>query len=308
MHVAVAGGHSKGAPGASHYIDEYTEDRKVASALIDELKARGCAVTSCSNEIGNQSGELAEECRLANGSGADLFVAIHFNAASVTGGTRGTEVWHYSTSGAGKGYAASVSAKLASALGLPNRGAKATDSLYVLRHTTMPAILVEVCFVDAKGDVDAYRSLGYQKVAAAIADAICGTSEGAVADTPAPSQPAASQPSAGTVTVDGWWGVKTTLALQRHYQTGYYDGIVSNQDSAQKPYLERCDLGSWDFAGSGNGSNLISAMQADFGAKVDGFAGPSTVKAIQRRLGVTVDGYCGVNTVTALQNWINGGF
>lgn len=303
MHVAVAGGHSKGAPGASHYIDEYTEDRKVAAALIDELKARGCAVTSCSNEIGNQSGELAEECRLANGSGADLFVAVHFNAASVTGGTRGTEVWHYSTSSAGKGYAASVSAKLASALGLPNRGAKATDGLYVLKHTTMPAILVEVCFVDAKGDVDAYRSLGYQGVAAAIADAICGTSSGAVVDTPAPSQP-----TAGTVTVDGWWGVNTTLALQRHYQTGYYDGIVSNQDAAQKPYLERCDLGSWDFAGSGRGSNLISAMQADFGAKVDGFAGPSTVKAIQRRLGVTVDGYCGVNTVTALQNWINGGF
>ena len=49
MHIAVAGGHSKGAPGASHFIDEYKEDRKVASALVEELKARGCSVTSCSN-------------------------------------------------------------------------------------------------------------------------------------------------------------------------------------------------------------------------------------------------------------------
>lgn len=120
------------------------------------------------------------------------------------------------------------------------------------------------------------------------------------------SKPSASQ-SAGTVSVDGWWGVDTTKALQRHYGTPC-DGIVSNQDANQKKYLERCDTGSWHFYGSGKGSNLISAIQKDFGATVDGYAGKNTVKAMQKRLGVTVDGYCGVNTVKALQKWINSGF
>lgn len=121
-----------------------------------------------------------------------------------------------------------------------------------------------------------------------------------------PGKPATSSPvSGGRVTVDGWWGVKTTIALQKIFRTGYYDGIVSNQDPAQKIYLLRADSGSWDFAGMGNGSDLIGAMQRKVGVKDDGFMGPTTIKAWQRFLGVTVDGYMGVNTVTALQNWIN---
>lgn len=123
----------------------------------------------------------------------------------------------------------------------------------------------------------------------------------------APQSVPSTPQSGGTVAVDGWWGVNTTKALQAHYGTPY-DGIVSNQDAAQKPYLLRCDSGSWQFGGNGRGSNLIAAMQADFGANADGFAGPATIRAIQKRLGVTVDGYCGVNTVSALQKWINNGF
>lgn len=182
MKIAVAGGHSKAAPGAGHFIDEYTEDRKVAAALIGEIRNRGHIAYDCSNEKTTQSAELKEECRLANNSGADLFIAIHFNAASVTNSSRGTEVWFYSTSSAGSSYAIKTSQALASKLGLPNRGAKATKNLYVLRNTQMTAILVEVCFVDAKADADAYKRLGAQGVASAIADAIVGAK--------APSDPA----------------------------------------------------------------------------------------------------------------------
>lgn len=303
MKIAVAGGHSAKARGAVGYIDEYTEDRKVKNALIQELKNRGHSVVDCSNEKGTQSAELAEEVRLANASGASLFVAIHFNAASTTSGTRGSECWYYSGSNSGKAYAERVAAKLASSLGLKNRGAKATTSLYVLRKTSMTAILPEVCFVDAQGDVNAYHKLGAQGVAAAIADAICNTNTGVTSSntsTSAPSTPT----SGGKVSVDGWWGKNTTTALQRIYGTPV-DGIVSNQDPAQKKYLLRADSGSWDFAGKGNGSNLIGAMQRTVGVKDDGFMGKETVKAWQKKLGVTVDGYMGVNTVKALQNWIN---
>ena len=83
------------------------------------------------------------------------------------------------------------------------------------------------------------------------------------------------------------------------------DGIVSNQDPAQKKYLLRADSGSWDFAGSGNGSNLIGAMQNYVGVKDDGFMGPNTIRAWQKILGVAVDGYMGADTVSALQRWAN---
>lgn len=188
MKIAVAGGHSKKCPGASKYIDEYTEDRKVKDALITELKNRGHSVVDCSNEKTTQSSELAEEVRLANASGASLFVAIHFNA----GGGTGSECWYYSGSSAGKTYSERVASKLASKLGLRNRGAKATTSLYVLRHTSMTAILPEVCFVDTQADANAYNKVGYKAVAAAIADGICNTNSGVTSTATTTSDPARS--------------------------------------------------------------------------------------------------------------------
>lgn len=296
MKIAVAGGHSKAAQGAVGHLNEYTEDRKVKNALIRELKNRGHSVVDCSNEKTTQNAELAEEVRLANASGAKLFIAIHFNA----GGGTGSECWYYSGSSTGKAYSERVASKMASALGLRNRGAKATKSLYVLRKTSMTAILPEVCFVDAKADANAYNKIGANAVAAAIADAVCNTNTGVTSSTSASS----GSTSGGKVSVDGWWGKNTTTALQRIYGTPV-DGIVSNQDPAQKKYLLRADSGSWDFAGQGNGSNLIGAMQRAVGVKDDGFMGKNTIIAWQKKLGVTADGYMGVNTVTALQSWIN---
>lgn len=161
MHIAIAGGHSAYARGASGYLDEYDCDRAFVAQLIPAFESQGWYVTDCSNDADSVNGELAEECRIANGSGADLFIAVHFNA----GGGTGTEVWHYPGSSA-ESYAEGVSSELASALGLRNRGAKATTGLYVLNRTTMPAILIEVCFVDTEQDADAWHATSW--------DALCG--------------------------------------------------------------------------------------------------------------------------------------
>lgn len=297
MKIAVAGGHSKAAPGAVGYLNEYTEDRKVAAALIDELKNRGHSVVNCSNEKTTQGAELAEECRLANNSGANLFIAIHFNA----GGGTGSEVWHYTSSSSAKSYATKVSSAVASKLGLRNRGAKGSTGLYVLKHTKMTAILVEVCFVDTKADCDAYNRVGYQAVAAAIADAISGTNTGTTASTSVPSGSSGS--SSGDITVDGWIGVNTNKKAQRYFGTPV-DGVMSNQDASLKRYFPRIDSRAIDY-GNGNGSNLVGAMQRLFGVKDDGFMGPNTVKAMQKYLGVSQDGILGQNTASAWQKWLN---
>lgn len=161
MHIAIAGGHSANARGASGFIDEYDCDRAFVAQLIPAFESQGWYVTDCSNDADTVNGELAEECRIANESGADLFIAVHFNA----GGGTGTEVWYHEGSSA-ESYAESVSAELSAALGLRNRGPKATTGLYVLNRTTMPAILVEVCFVDTEQDADAWHATSW--------DALCG--------------------------------------------------------------------------------------------------------------------------------------
>lgn len=169
MHIAIAGGHSAIARGASGYLDEYECDRAFVAQLIDAFDAQGWYVTDCSNEESGVSAELREECRIANASGADLFIAVHFNA----GGGTGTEVWHWPGSSA-EGYARDVSRELATALGLPNRGAKSTMGLYVINRTDMPAILIEVCFVDTEADAEAWHATSWSALCGAVVRGLGG--------------------------------------------------------------------------------------------------------------------------------------
>lgn len=172
MHIAIAGGHSAYARGASGYIDEYDCDRAFVARLVRAFDNQGWGVTDCSNDADGVGEELYEECRLANASGADLFIAVHFNA----GGGSGTEVWHYPYSSA-ESYARDVSRELASALGLPNRGAKSTTGLYVLNQTNMPAILIEVCFVDTEADAEAWHSTTWEDLCGAVVRGLGGDYE-----------------------------------------------------------------------------------------------------------------------------------
>lgn len=169
MRIAIAGGHSAYARGASGYLDEYDCDRAFVAQLVEAFENQGWYVTDCSNDAGGVKEELYEECRAANASGADLFIAVHFNA----GGGTGTEVWHYPYSSA-ETYARDVSRELATALGLPNRGAKSTTGLYVINHTVMPAILIEVCFVDTEADAEAWHSTSWDDLCGAVVRGLGG--------------------------------------------------------------------------------------------------------------------------------------
>lgn len=298
MKIAIAGGHSKAAPGAHGYLDEYTEDRAVASALLAELQRRGVEVTSCTNEKTTQGSELAEECRLANLSGADLFVAIHFNAASSTEGTRGVETWFHTGSSA-QSKAVAVTNKLAQALGLPNRGAKATKGLYVLNHTNMPAILVEVCFVDAQGDANAYRVLGAQGVARAIADGILGANSQTAAQPVAkPAEPASKPASKPSAKIDEWVGRLQAECNAQGFSKQVVDKIAGKITLAGCPTCRK-----------GARGKITALIQERLNSKgfncgaIDGIFGSGTenaVKAFQRAMGLTADGIVGVNTWTKL--------
>jgi len=90
--------------------------------------------------------ELLERVKMANDSNADYFVSIHINSANVTSAT-GTETFAYPYSTKGIELAKYVQKNLVNEIKLPNRGVK-TANFYVLRETKMPAILVEVAFIN----------------------------------------------------------------------------------------------------------------------------------------------------------------
>ena len=186
MKIAVDMGHCPKSTGASGYLNERTEDRRIGKALIKELQARGHEVVDVTPA--DSAGEsLSGRARRANAAGADFFVSIHLNA----GGGTGTEVYTTSNSGA-KDEAAATSKAVAEVLGLKNRGHK-TANFTVLVKTSMPAMLVEVCFVDTAKDAEAYQRTTPEKIAAAIAYGIVGGNK-------APATKEASKP----VATDGY--------------------------------------------------------------------------------------------------------
>ena len=170
MRIGINCGHTiSGQPGcgAVGYIDESVETRNVGYALMDLFRKGGHTVVDCTNDrAATTSANLAEICRLANAQPLDLFISIHFNA----GGGKGSEVYTYG--GQRHAEAVAVCDKL-HALGFVNRGVK-NASLYVINHTNAKAMLIEVCFVDTQSDVDLYRKLGKDKIAAAIYEAVTG--------------------------------------------------------------------------------------------------------------------------------------
>ena len=170
MKIAVRGGHCPKVPGASKFIDELTEDRKVKDSVIKYLRKLGHDVLDVTppDNTSSSSVDLSNGVNRANLFGADLFVSIHFNKAyDVYNGFLGSEVCVYTPFD----IAQRVVNELAG-LGFKNRGQKVRTGLYELKHTNMKAMIIEVCFVESVADVGLYKKLGHDLIGKTIAQAI----------------------------------------------------------------------------------------------------------------------------------------
>lgn len=101
--------------------------------------------------LGNTTKEsLKKRCEMSNEWGADLFLSIHANA----GGGKGTETFVYSKSGKALPFAKRITDAICTHLDTVNRGVKENKSLFVLKNTSSPAILIETAFIDNKEDAE----------------------------------------------------------------------------------------------------------------------------------------------------------
>ncbi len=89
---------------------------------------------------------LRERVRIANEWPADYFISIHANA-STNPSVNGTEVYTYRDTGAAHELAEEIQDAIVEELNMRDIGVKTNPSLYVLRRTTMPAVLVELGFI-----------------------------------------------------------------------------------------------------------------------------------------------------------------
>ena len=154
MKVFLNPGHAPGGnpdPGACGCgLRECDVAKQMADLVEGYLTAAGVAV------VGNlQDDSLGAITDAANESGAELFLSIHCNAFN--GAARGTEVEVYPGSSAGARLGSCIQQQIVGSLGTLDRGLKERPNLYVLKHTDMPAVLVECAFIDNEDDAALLR-------------------------------------------------------------------------------------------------------------------------------------------------------
>jgi len=100
----------------------------------------------------------------ANKEKSDIFYSIHFNALtnSWRSGKGGIETYHYPNSSSGKKLAKCIHKYSLQGTPLKDRGVKSAD-FFVLRETTMPAVLSEFGFMDIMNEANLMKSISYQK-------------------------------------------------------------------------------------------------------------------------------------------------
>lgn len=191
MKINVHAGHNpdgKTASGSVGIVKESTVTRNIKDAVISKLRALGHTVYDCTVEDGkSQEDVLQKIVEKCNAHNVDTDISIHLNSGAEDlqgdGRTTGTEVYIYSASGKIKEQAEAV-VRAISALGFRLRteaagGVKTDSSLYVLRRTKAPAMLIECFFCDDADDVALYRRQGAERLADAIVQGITGSAAAA---------------------------------------------------------------------------------------------------------------------------------
>ena len=161
MKVFINPGHDQkydsGAVNPNTGLRECDVAAEVGALVVDYLEAAGCEceIMQSDNLAPTRAGRSSYDDRqgptvteTANNWDADIFVSIHCNSANTV--AQGTEVECYG--GAGEQLAQCIQSQIVDALGTADRGIKSRPGLLVLRQTDMPAVLVEMAFIDNDDD------------------------------------------------------------------------------------------------------------------------------------------------------------
>ena len=170
MKIGIDLGHGVGQDrgAVSKYITEEEIINLVGNEVIKKLRANGHEVVMCRpSRATSVTNSLSQRVNIANSKGCNLFVSIHANS----GGGHGSEIFTYNSKHFSE--CERVLNNLVS-LGFTNRGIKNGCNLYVIRHTKMTAMLIEICFIDSLQDVQKFKNLGYVRIADEIVRGIIG--------------------------------------------------------------------------------------------------------------------------------------
>lgn len=250
--------------------NEGDNNRRMAKILGDKLKAAGHTVgyTTLAD------GDMSLKARGQKAVGYDMLLSVHSNA----GRARGTELWtHVNTKN--NDQFKKMSAAIANALNIPNRGVKQRrnsrgGNYYgILAWSAITnAAIIEFCFHDNLEDVKAYTN-GMDKAAAAIVETLGWAGKKPATSSTPRTSPTPSNYKLGDREI--WWNSNK---------------LVDKGEDVKE--LQRLLVG------------------AGYDITVDGSFGPATENAViafQKAVNIKDNGVVGKQTIAALSAYIKEG-
>lgn len=170
--VVLDAGHGGENPGAIYMGRQEKDDTLALTLAIGRiLEENGVEVYyTRDTDVFETPLQKAQE---ANQTGADYFVSIHRNSSPMPNQYTGIETLVYNRYGEAARLAYNINEELEE-VGFENQGVNERTNLAVLRRTQMPAVLVEVGFINTDAD-NALLDARFDDVAQAIADGILDT-------------------------------------------------------------------------------------------------------------------------------------
>lgn len=170
--VMLDAGHGGSDPGAVYNGRREKDDALALTLAVGEiLQNNGIDVLYTRTEDVYES--PYQRALKANAAGVDFFVSIHRNSFPRDNVVSGVESLVFNKSGIKYEMAQEINEQLET-IGFVNLGVKERPNLVVLRRTKMPAVLVEVGFINSDTDNGLFDQ-NFNDIAQAIADGILDT-------------------------------------------------------------------------------------------------------------------------------------
>lgn len=159
--IAIDAGHGMGTAGKRclksidpNQTREWWLNDRIADCLQELLAEYDCQVIRVDDTTGIKDVALSTRVKIANNAKADVYISIHHNAGINGGSGGGTVVYYYSGVAARLTQAKALYNAIVSRTGLAgNRSEKVKKyGFYVVKHTSMPAFLIENGFMDSRAD------------------------------------------------------------------------------------------------------------------------------------------------------------
>ena len=133
---------------------------EIAKLLKERLELRGYVVEMTRTEDVEVS--QAQRAKMANESGADLFISIRMNSLTSDETVNGLEILYGSDHADSMVLASTLIRPIIDSCGAKNRGIKSSKNYTVLNDTLIPSVVIDIGFISCQEEVDKLMKFTYR--------------------------------------------------------------------------------------------------------------------------------------------------